>query len=272
MLRVKIIHTSAQQIQVENYTPANGLLDTRVIKIFQDNRGLIYFLTWEGISIFDGKRFTNISAYNGESLGLVNDMIQWEGDTCYVFTFQKGAYKLIHNRLIKDTGLNKIIELNQVLRQNNNNWVITSNIGLFHWNGRNCKPFIQPVGKTENGIDYAAIQNGYLVYLEHGGKKMKLLNLASHAILDSIKGHKIYNITAAEQGGIFVNIDGTWMQKRNHFILHHNYRQVLKSIVCWLQKTRFGCRIYIKAIFYLTPAMVKKNPMHRVMELVQTLL
>jgi signal transduction histidine kinase len=220
MLRLKIIfilllisiYTSAQQLHVENYSPSNGLLDTRVIKIFQDKRGLIYFLTWEGISIFDGKHFENISEYGGESLGLVNDMIQWKDDTCYVFTFQKGAYKLIHNRLIKDTGLNKILELNQVLRLNKNNWVITSNIGLFHWDGRYCKPFIQPVGKTENGIDYAAIQNGYLVYLEHEGKKMKLLNLASHAIVDSIKGYKIYNITAAEQGGIFVNIDGTWMQ------------------------------------------------------------
>lgn len=219
MLRLKIIfilllvcsNSTAQQLQVENYTPANGLLDTRIIKIFQDTRGLIYFLTWEGISIFDGKRFTNISEYNGESLGLVNDMIQWKGDTCYVFTFQRGAYKLIDNRLIKDTVLNKIIELNQVIPLNNNNWVITSNIGLFHWDGHFCKPLIQPVGKTENGIDYAAIQNGYLVYQEHEGKKLKLLNLASHVIVDSVKGHKIYNITAGGPAGIFINIDGTWM-------------------------------------------------------------
>lgn len=84
----------AQQLHVENYTPANGLLDTRVIKIFQDNRGLIYFLTWEGISIFDGQRFENITEYNGESLGLINDMIQWKSNTCYVFTFQKGFSNL----------------------------------------------------------------------------------------------------------------------------------------------------------------------------------
>jgi ligand-binding sensor domain-containing protein len=103
--------SAAQQLHVENYTPANGLLDTRVIKIFQDNRGLIYFLTWEGISIFDGQRFKNISEYNGELLGLVNDMIQWKNEACYVLTFQRGVSKLICNRPVKDTLINKIHQL-----------------------------------------------------------------------------------------------------------------------------------------------------------------
>ena len=77
----------SQQLFVENYSPANGLLDTRITRIFQDHRGLLYFLTWEGISIYDGQSFENISEYNGESLGLVNEIIQWKGDTCIVFNF-----------------------------------------------------------------------------------------------------------------------------------------------------------------------------------------
>lgn len=221
MLRAKIVFlllfagtcSSAQQLHIENYTPANGLLDTRIIKIFQDNRGLIYFLTWEGISIFDGKRFENISEYNGESLGLVNDMVQWKGDTCYVFTFQKGIFKLVNNRLIKDSLFNKIYEPNQVLKTNNDHWLITSNTGLFEWNGLNCNPvFHGQTGKSEYGIDYAAYKNGYLVYLDNGGKTLRLLHLAGKKITDSIIGKKFYNITGGQENNIFLNLNGKWQQ------------------------------------------------------------
>lgn len=221
MLRVKIIFlllfagtcVSAQQLHIENYTPAKGLLDTRIIKIFQDSRGLIYFLTWEGISIFDGKRFENISEYNGESLGLVNDMVQWKGDTCYVFTFQKGIFKLVNSRLIKDSLFNKIYEPNRVIKIDNDHWLITSNTGLFEWNGKNCNPvFYRQTGKNEYGIDFAAYKNGYLVYLDNGGKTLQLLHLASKKITDSISGKKIYNITGGQANNIFINLNGKLLQ------------------------------------------------------------
>lgn len=224
MLRVKIIsfllfvsiHTSAQQLQVENYTPANGLLDTRVIKIFQDNRGLIYFLTWEGISIFDGKRFTNISAYNGESLGLVNDMIQWKGDTCYVFTFQKGVYKLVRNRLIKDTLLNDIYEPNHVIQKDSKNWIIVSNGGLYNWDGNQHQPIlVKPGNKPEKQVDYAFVQNGYLIYIAQQANELRVLNLASEKITDSMPGKKVYNVVSDRQSKIFINEDGRWLQLNN---------------------------------------------------------
>ncbi len=207
---------NAQQLHVENYTPSNGLLDTRVIKIFQDNRGLIYFLTWEGISIFDGQRFENISEYNGESLGLVNDMIQWKGDTCYVFTFQKGAYKLVHGSLIKDTAFDKVIEPNHVLKTGDNNWIITSNIGLFSWNGISCKPLIvQPSNKQERDVDFAAAKDKHLIYSKEEGKLLYIMNLTTNTIADSIKGNKISGITGNNQTNIFILINGKWMQLNN---------------------------------------------------------
>lgn len=53
-----------QQLPVEKYTPANGLVDARVSKMFQDSKGRLYFLTREGFSIFDGQQFDNYGTPN----------------------------------------------------------------------------------------------------------------------------------------------------------------------------------------------------------------
>jgi signal transduction histidine kinase len=211
-LNCSAFHLFSQQLQVENYTPAQGLLDARVIRVFQDDSGLMYFLTWEGISIFDGQRFHNISEYDGESLGLVNDMIQWKKDTCYVFTFQKGVYKLIHNRLIKDTQLSKLPEPNQLVDIGGNHWAITSNVGLFRWNGAEKIDAIGPTPLPQQGIDFVAERNHFLVYAKDLGQTLCVINLASNKVTDSIKGLKINKITGGAQLPVVIGIDGKWVQ------------------------------------------------------------
>lgn len=204
--------TLSQQLQVESYTPARGLLDTRVIKIFQDNRGLLYFLTWEGISIFDGLRFTNINEYNGESLGLVNDMIQWEKDTCYVFTFQRGVYKLIHNRLIKDNRFDKITEPNHVLTFAGNHFIITSNTGLFRWDGSAAPlPLFNSNGQTDP-VDAAVIKNNWLVYSKNSGSKLCLYNLAVNTVTDSITNTRIASVTGGAGFPVWASANGKWIE------------------------------------------------------------
>lgn len=210
----------AQQLHVENYTPANGLLDTRVIKVFQDNRGLIYFLTWEGISIFDGQRFENITAYKGTSIGMVNDMVQGKNDTCHVFTFQSGAFKLINNRLIKDTAFDKIAEINEVYKIDDTHWIITSNSGLFTWNGHDCTPMkTKSSGKSKIIADYAAAKNNWFIYSESGDKKLRLLNLNNNTHEDSLNGKKICGMKQDSRSDIFICTDGKWMQLNNEALL-----------------------------------------------------
>ncbi|MBL7732875.1 MAG: hypothetical protein JNM88_16985 [Chitinophagaceae bacterium] len=202
-----------QSLHFETYTPANGLLDTRVIKIFQDDRGLMYFLTWEGLSIFDGQRFHNISENNGESLGLVNDMIQWKNDTCYVFTFQKGVYKLIHNRLIKDERFSNIIEPNQVLKTNDNKYIITSNIGVFEWDGLAVPKRLSFAATIPNdAVDNAVIKDNFIAYINNNSKNLYLLNLHTKTITDSIKGSKAYGLISNSYFPVLANLDGRWVQ------------------------------------------------------------
>lgn len=205
-----------QSLQVETYTPANGLLDTRVIKIFQDNRGLLYFLTWEGISIYDGQRFKNITEYEGEGLGLVNDMIQWKKDTCYVFTFQKGIFKLINGRLIKDTALNAINEPNRVLQINSNSWLIFANTGLFSWNGKSVQPYVTQKSNNRKITGDKAFLNGHhVIFSSNHGTVLYCLDLNSGIISDSISRRNLLLVANDPQSNIYVSIDGKWRQLNN---------------------------------------------------------
>jgi hypothetical protein len=46
-----------QQYPFVQYTPKDGLVNTRVRKIFQDSKGRMYCLTYGGLSKYDGSRF-----------------------------------------------------------------------------------------------------------------------------------------------------------------------------------------------------------------------
>src|SRR6187455_3582956 len=49
----------AQQYPFVHYSPKDGLVSNRVRSIYQDGKGLMYFLTMNGLSVYDGTRFIN---------------------------------------------------------------------------------------------------------------------------------------------------------------------------------------------------------------------
>jgi ligand-binding sensor domain-containing protein len=48
----------AEQLPVKTYTVADGLAHNRVKRIVQDSHGFLWFCTADGLSRFDGYRFT----------------------------------------------------------------------------------------------------------------------------------------------------------------------------------------------------------------------
>src|SRR5689334_15250543 len=62
---VACVDLAAQQYPFVYYTPKNGLVNSRVRKMYQDSKGRIYFLTWGGLSVYDGARFRNYTTQNG---------------------------------------------------------------------------------------------------------------------------------------------------------------------------------------------------------------
>lgn len=51
----------AQQYPFVHYTPKDGLKNSRVRKAYQDSMRQLYFMTYGGLSAYDGARFRNYS-------------------------------------------------------------------------------------------------------------------------------------------------------------------------------------------------------------------
>ncbi len=76
--------TEAQVYSFISYTPRDGLVNSRVKSAFQDSRGRMYFITYGGLSIYDGNRFINYSQNNGLCNNVVNDVFEAAPDSILV--------------------------------------------------------------------------------------------------------------------------------------------------------------------------------------------
>src|SRR5882762_6837008 len=74
----------SQQYPFVHYTPKDGLVNSRVKKAYQDSKGRMYFLTYGGLSVFDGARFRNYTTQQGLANDLVNDIIEVGDDSLLV--------------------------------------------------------------------------------------------------------------------------------------------------------------------------------------------
>src|SRR4030095_6623431 len=88
--------TYPQEFPFVQYTPKDGLVNSRVRKIFQDTRGRIYFLTYGGLSVYDGSRFRNYTTQDGLGVEMVNDIIELGEDSFLVATNTSKLNSLVH--------------------------------------------------------------------------------------------------------------------------------------------------------------------------------
>ena len=59
------LHARAQDVRSLNYTSSDGLASNNVYCVYSDSRGFMWFGTDQGVSRFDGRKFTNFTTDNG---------------------------------------------------------------------------------------------------------------------------------------------------------------------------------------------------------------
>jgi signal transduction histidine kinase len=141
------VSATAQQLPFNIYTPADGLTDARVQKIFQDSRGLLYFITREGFCSFDGQRFQPYTQYQNQPISIVYDIIEEQNGELLISAIT-GLYRLQRNHLWKDTALSaRLSEPGLIIAAGTGEWIILSNSGSYTYRNRQ----LQPLYITENG-------------------------------------------------------------------------------------------------------------------------
>src|SRR5258708_40375543 len=86
----------AQQPSFRIFSTQDGLVRNWVTKIHRDSQGYLWFCTVEGISLFDGYRFTNFSTRDGLPSRMVVDMIE-TGHGYYWFATLAGLARFHRN-------------------------------------------------------------------------------------------------------------------------------------------------------------------------------
>lgn len=69
------------------YKTSDGLYQKTIMHILQDNKGFIWFATWDGIYKFDGYHFKNYKNKKGNNSGFNNSRIDYlvEGENSYLW-------------------------------------------------------------------------------------------------------------------------------------------------------------------------------------------
>jgi ligand-binding sensor domain-containing protein len=76
----------AERLPLKNYSIADGLASDSVLRIKRDSHGFLWFCTVDGLSRFDGYRFTNYTTAHGLPDRVVVDLLETRGGAYWVAT------------------------------------------------------------------------------------------------------------------------------------------------------------------------------------------
>ena len=85
----------AQRLPFQRYNVDDGLAHSRVTSIHQDRKGYLWFGTWEGLSRFDGYRFTNYGLHDGLDNFVINTIAEDRQGHLWVGTNGGGVARLV---------------------------------------------------------------------------------------------------------------------------------------------------------------------------------
>ena len=78
--------TWAERLPIKTYTTADGLARDQISRIVQDSHGFLWFCTVDGLSRFDGYKFTSYTTASGLPDSVVNDLLETRDGTYLVAT------------------------------------------------------------------------------------------------------------------------------------------------------------------------------------------
>src|SRR5690349_25177802 len=95
---------AAQQLSIRHYDVSNGLAHSHVSAMHQDAKGYLWLATWEGLSRFDGYRFTNYTQADGLGDPIINDVVEDRHGRLWVATNGGGIARLNDDNRAANSG------------------------------------------------------------------------------------------------------------------------------------------------------------------------
>ncbi|NER15856.1 sensor histidine kinase [Spongiivirga citrea] len=91
------------QTNIKHYTSSDGLAHDVTYNIIQDSKGYIWICTDDGLSKFDGKKFTNYGLKNGLTSNYIMDVKELDSTTLVISTWGGGLHFLKNDTIFKSS-------------------------------------------------------------------------------------------------------------------------------------------------------------------------
>jgi signal transduction histidine kinase len=148
LLSVCLIFTlqiKAQLYPFVNYTPRDGLVGNQVRFITQDSKGKLYFGTTNGLSIYDGSRFTNYNTENGLTTDLVNGVMEVGDDSVFVI-LNTHNLQYIHNGKVRNVFLKDSMcpVINQFIKCSDGHYYAVADEGFYRFETDHFSKIVLP--------------------------------------------------------------------------------------------------------------------------------
>ncbi len=200
------------QYNFQAYTPVNGLVDARVHNIYQDKKGVLYFLTRDGFSSFDGQRFTNFTQVNDLPVSVTNNMLQMQ-DGSLLLSANTGIYRLKNNLLYRDTILFKqVLEPGDFIPLRGGQFLLPAYSGLYLFDGKKLQQLNTKTinnSKVPLNLDKAVASGKFMAAMVAG--KLLLYNWQTQEVTDVLSNTRCLHILQY-QSLIFVLTENGWQQ------------------------------------------------------------
>jgi ligand-binding sensor domain-containing protein len=170
----------AQQILFKSYSIQDGLIANTVRTILQDSAGFIWIGTWEGLSKYDGYRFTNFTTANGLSHNVVNDI--FEKDNQLLIAENDGTVDAIQNDHVQ-----KIIKFSSpansfMVTKKKSILIAADYAGVYEIRGRK---FYKPSQQLAQQPIAQLLQINDSLFFAHGGEMRFQAFSSSYKTIDS---------------------------------------------------------------------------------------
>ena len=208
-----LCHWFSQQFPFVHYTPEDGLVSNRVRSIYQDSKGRMYFLTMNGLSVYDGSRFTNYTSEDGLENDIVNCVMEMGDDSMWVATNTSRINCLVKGKL-KTLTLNNVSHpvINYLCRDENRNLYAAADDGLFLFRQDSFTrlPFTDMLGKDINTyIAHLVLVGNYLLCLRDpglgGAYILYLYDCLQKKIVSQTGNIIVMNIAQSNDGRIWIS-------------------------------------------------------------------
>src|SRR2546421_5400561 len=176
------VKTFAQEYPFIKYNPKDGLINSRIRNVYQDSKGRLFFMTANGLSVYDDARFNNYGLEDGLPNSLVNDVIEISPDSLLLATNTSQLNAWVRGRIKK----------------------ITTADGF-------C-PVVNRFFRAANGLLYAATDEGVFFFRDNRFVKIRPAGMSNGKISISFD-----NIQ--EAGNCFLLKEDADISKRNRFYL-----------------------------------------------------